>query len=412
MRLRERYPVPAAVVLVLVAQFVARLPMGMYSVALVLAVVHWTSSFATAGAAVAGFNLAGGVIAPLVGRLADRHDPRPILGGLALGHALAVVLLVATAEGLPHVVFPVLAAVAGGCMPPIGPALKATWSRRFDSEDRVLRAVFGLESVLGEAVYLLGPALAGAATALGGEPFSLLTAGALTLGGTAAIIAGSTLAHPLAGATRSGPSAAALRSRGLQILLVTQALSFVAFSGISLGVLALAEAQGLSATGALLLSVWAAGAAIGALIWGARAQWPGTQAQQLHAVLWLVAATSGAVALAGAALPAVAATAGWALLGAALLAAGVALAPGAIVEATLVGQVTAVGRRTESYAWLGTAALVGSAAGSALFGLLVAQWGGAAALIGAVVTAAAAAMIAGLGRPALELPTAVADRGS
>lgn len=394
----------------LVAQFLARLPMGMYTVALVLAVVHWTGSFAVAGAAAAGFTLAGGVVAPVVGRLADRHDPRPVLGGLAVGHASAIVLLVATAEQLPQVVIPVFAALAGGCVPPIGPALKATWSRRFDADGRVLRAVFGLESVLGEAVYLLGPALAGAVIALGGEAVSLLVAAALTLGGTWSIVAGSTLAHPLARPLRSRPSAAALRSRGLQILLVTQALSFVAFSGITLGVLAAAQARGSSATGALLLSVWAGGAVVGSLIWGGRASWSGTQARQLHALLWLVAATTGAVALAGATLPGAGAAAGWAVLGAALLAAGVALAPAAIVEATLIGRVTAVERRTESYAWLGTAALVGSAAGSALFGVLVAQWGVAVSLIGATVAAAAGAVLAGLGRPALEQTAAVPDR--
>lgn len=385
--------------LVLVAQFLARMPMGMYTVAVLLAAVHWTGSYAVAGIAVAGFNLAGGLVAPMVGRLADRHDPRPILAALAIGHAATMTVLVAAGGTVATPTIPVLATVAGACMPPLGPVLRAVWSRRFADDEHVLRAVFGLESVLGEAVYLAGPALAGAVIALSGEGASLLVGAAFVLGGTLAITSGSVLAHkPPAAASRGRATAAALRSRGLQVLVAIQALSFAGFSGVSIGVLAVADDWGSASAGGLLLSLWAAGAVLGALIWGARAHWPGTQVHQMHAVLWLVAIGAGLTA-AAALVPGGAA--GWTALGAALLLSGVVLSPAAILESTLIGRITAEQRRTESYAWMGTAAMVGSAAGSALYGVLVEQWDGTAALAAAVIAAVGCALLGRAGRTAL-----------
>src|SRR5690349_13774140 len=103
-----------------VSSVLARLPVGMAAIGLVLYVRQETGSFAAAGAAAAGFAVGVGLTAPLLGRFVDSHGrvtlvPAAVLSALglagvvALGSAAAATwLLVASA------------CLAGVGTPPIG----------------------------------------------------------------------------------------------------------------------------------------------------------------------------------------------------------------------------------------------------------------------------------------------------
>src|SRR4051794_41973237 len=69
----------------LVAALVARLPIGIDSLAIVLFLRERTGSYASAGIVAAAFALGGGVGAPLSGRLIDRFGHRRGLVPLAPG---------------------------------------------------------------------------------------------------------------------------------------------------------------------------------------------------------------------------------------------------------------------------------------------------------------------------------------
>ena len=66
------------------ASVLAWLGFGALSLAIVLTVQHATGSSSTAGAALAGFALGSGVLAPVRGRTVDRHGPRRALVPFAL----------------------------------------------------------------------------------------------------------------------------------------------------------------------------------------------------------------------------------------------------------------------------------------------------------------------------------------
>src|SRR5437867_9990313 len=83
--------------------FVARMPIGMLSLALLMHLRALTGSFALAGATVGGYLMAMAVTAPVLGRVIDRYGPRGVLiaAGIAQPLALAALLL-ATPLRLPQ----------------------------------------------------------------------------------------------------------------------------------------------------------------------------------------------------------------------------------------------------------------------------------------------------------------------
>jgi hypothetical protein len=143
---------------------------------------------------------------------------------------------------------------------------------------------------------------------------------------------------------------------------------------------------------------------VGALVWGARRAWPGAPAEQLPLLLCGAAAGTALVAALAVHRQGEPGWGTWLGAGAALALAGVFLAPSAIVAQTLLAQVTDPARRTESFAWMSTAALIGSSVATAGVGLLVETDGGAAALGAAVVAGLAAVAVVTAGRRSLVPP--------
>src|SRR5262245_48524371 len=79
-----------------VTSIVARLPLAMFSVALLVHIRHLSSSFAAAGIAAGAYAAAVGIGGPLLERLVDRYGQPPILVGSATATenaAVAVALL-------------------------------------------------------------------------------------------------------------------------------------------------------------------------------------------------------------------------------------------------------------------------------------------------------------------------------
>ena len=118
------------------AAIVARLPIGIDSLAIVLFLRDHTGSYAAAGAVSAAFALGGGAGAPLSGRLIDRFGQRRVLVPLALVHAGGLAMLVALALlGAPVAVLVPVAALAGLALPPISATIPSS-SRRLTRSTR------------------------------------------------------------------------------------------------------------------------------------------------------------------------------------------------------------------------------------------------------------------------------------
>lgn len=360
------------------ATALARLHYGAVSLALLLSVRDRTGSFGAAGLAVGAFAFAS-IAMPLKARLIDRWGQRRVLPVLAGLYGLALLAAILA----PDPAVPIAAAAAGLTAPPVGPSMRARWSRL--TSDATRARAFALDAAAEEALYVVSPAVAG-----------LLAAWSPTGGLAVVSVIGVVGAAALGFAPGAPPIAAADdRARtgwrlppGLGAGLVV-ALGFGAGTAtLEFAVTARVVERGDDAWVGLLLGAVAVGSVVGGLVWGRR---PHRRPVALHLVglLGWLAVGAVVVAVVDPLLP----------LGFVLALTGLAVSPVLVVVYVAVDARTAPHRRTEANTWIGTATNLGSSAGAAIGGLVVAGigtlWLAAAAAVPLLVATIAAPWVAG-----------------
>src|SRR3954451_16336957 len=135
----------------------ARLPQGMIGLGSVLMLSGLGRSYALAGLVAGAVALSQSVGGPLTGRLADRFGQTRVLAPQAALHVAALGILVAVAEadgpGAPLVAVGIL---VGASMPQIGAFARARWTALL-SDAASLRTALAVESLIDEAVFIVGP---------------------------------------------------------------------------------------------------------------------------------------------------------------------------------------------------------------------------------------------------------------
>ena len=138
---------------------VARLPISMVGLGIVLLVSTRTGSYSLAGAISASFVLANAVFAVVQGRLTDRVGQGRLLPVGVTVFAVALVLMMVAVElSWGGVAAGAFAALAGAAQPQVGSMVRARWS--YVVPDRsMLQTAFAFEAVVDETVFMLGPTL-------------------------------------------------------------------------------------------------------------------------------------------------------------------------------------------------------------------------------------------------------------
>lgn len=364
-----------------------RLPLAMLTVAIVLLVHDTTGSFGSAGLVDAAFGVGLGIGAPLLGRAVDRVGQTPVLIVGALVSAAALVGLVICAEnGAPTGALAALGAAAGLSEPPLSGSMRALWPALAERAEVPVTAAFAFESVMVEAFFITGPLVAGAIVALASPAAAVIAAAGCSLAGSLSFAAAGSsrtwTPHREAHRSRLGP----LRSPGVLVLLSVGLPAGVAFGILSLALPSFAVGEGAPGAAGVLWALQAIGSAIGGLWVGARA-W-GAPAERRYAIF----ATAFAVGLAPLAL-----AGNLVVLGILIAIGGLALAPVTAVGYELIDRAAPPGTSTETFSWIITANVGGSALGSALGGGLVQHHGTDTGFLVAFAAAALAALIAWAG---------------
>lgn len=363
-RYRSLLATPGALGFV-VPGFLGRLPAAMRPLGCVLLVSGLTGSYGLGGATSAALTVAQAAASPRLGRLADRHGQRRVLLLSLAAHAAGIGALVFAAwTGAPAWALFCSAAVAGASAAPVTSMVLSRWTALIgDGEGSVLSRAYALESVLGEVVFVVGPALV-AALALGLFPAAgLLGALALAAAGSVLLAAqGRTEPPPPRDRDFRGPSAISVA--GMRVLVVTFVGCGTIFGAVEVALVAFAEERGSPWAAGALVSLFAAGSLVAALAYGARDWRSPPERRFALAVAWLFLGTVPILLSGNVPLMALSVTL-----------AGVAIAPSAIAASTLVEALVPRSALTEGFAWFSTATVVGLAIGASAAGWIVDLYG-------------------------------------
>ena len=359
----------------------ARLPLTMLSIGLLVHAQHLTGSFSVAGVVTGVFAVSLGVGGPLLGRVVDRRGQTVVLVASAL---VAGATLAATATlpvGTPAPAIVAFAAVLGLATPPVGACMRSLFPTLLSDPEGV-RAAYAAEAAYTELTWIGGPPLVllvGAALSTGA---ALAFAGAILVAATVAFAAErpSRAWRPSPG--RDQPRGGALRTPAMRTLVVVLVALGVVFGAAEIGVAAAASALGSTAAAGPLLGIWGAGSLVGGLV-AARAG--GGARTGTGLALLLAGLAAGHLALAAAAGSVVA-------LAAVLALAGATIAPTYASVFGMVDDAAPAGTVTEAFAWLNTAVAIGASVGAAAAGAVT----DASGPVSTFVLAAGAGVVAAL----------------
>src|SRR4051812_9521793 len=356
------------------SSLLSRLPIGINSLALVLFLSAKTGSFAIAGAVSGSLAAGSGLGAAFAGRLVDRLGARRVLVPLACVHAASLGAIIASAyAGLPAAVMVCFGLLAGAATPPTSAVMRSMWVDLLPPP--LHQAAYALDSTLIELIFITGPLLTAALTALFSPTAALVVSPVAAIGGTAVFTAlpaaRGLVPHPDAHA--SGPLGA-LVSPGVRTLVFISVPVGVGIGILEVGIPGFCRIEGVPAAAGVLLAVWSLGSGIGGVAYGLlpRRAGPGRTHLLFAAPLPLMFLPLPAppLGLPLALLPLAAAPS---VLAMALpvIPVGCMIAPLLATRNELVARVAPENARTEAYTWPTTAFVAGIAIGAALAGILL-----------------------------------------
>lgn len=363
---------------------VARLPMSMLGISIVLAVSAESGSYGRAGLVAAAALLAQAAVAPFQARIADQFGQGRMLRPVLAMHGLSLALFIALLDNGPLAALLLTASLAGATLPSFGAMVRARWARLY-SGSPLLHTAYALESVLDEVVFVVGPVIATVlATSL--HPASGLACTLLLTVGGGLLFAAQRSTEPPPQPRTPHVVADRLPVPSLGWIVLTFAFMGGIFGSVEVVTVAFTDAAGMIELSGPLLAIYALGSLVSGLVVGAARVRSGPRrrfvvGQALMAATLLPLPIVGPVAV----------------LAAVLFAAGLAISPTLIAGFSLVEAVVPPSRLTEGFAWISTALNIGVSAGAAVSGRIVDGYGASSAYLVAIAFGASAAAACVLG---------------
>jgi MFS family permease len=380
------------------AMVVARLSIGLEGIATVLFLRHEGKSFALAGATAGAMALGSALGAPLNARLIDRLTPR-VLVWLAFAHAAGLVAVIALAiAGAPSLLLVPVAFLTGATLPTVSSVLRSAYATLLARERNLIPSAFALEAVITEAIFIIGPLTTAALTWLVSAAAALVLSAVTVVVGTSWFLAElpPELAERRVHDARERHWAGALRSPGLQTIVIAMLPVGFAFGAIEVMLPAFADAEGHRQFAGVLIAIWSLGSALGGILYGARPRVLPLRTMHLWAAAFLPVGTA-VLALASSPLS-------MAFL---VVLAGLPIAPLIATRNELAGVVALPGSETEAFTWPLTALVSGVSLGAAAAGALADGPGWRAAVVAAVAAAIVGALVSLARRSTLQAEPAL-----
>lgn len=369
----------------LIPGLLARFPIGMTGLSILLFISSARHEYGLAGVLSASSAAGYAMAAPQLARVADRIGQRRILLVCALLCAAAgTAFVTCTLHRAPSWTLFVSAVAMGAATPAIGSMVRARWSGLL-SGSPVLATAFAIESVADEVIFIAGPILA-TFLASGVHPAAgVVCSLALVCGGSVLLaMSGRTEPPRNAGSTTTG---SALFFGPVAVVAGVNTCFGAMWGSIDVATLSFAGGHHHRSLAGVLLAAYGIGSSVAGIVYGAR-EWDTPVSRIFQVAAAVMAAGIAPMLLVHTPLQA----------GLVLFVAGATSCPAMVAGMLLVQDGVPASRRTEAMAWQSTAMWLGVAAGSSLSGPAADAYGPHAAYTVAMVSGGIGFLVAWAGR--------------
>jgi MFS family permease len=364
----------------------ARLPMSMVGIAVVLAVSDIYGSYGLAGQITAVYVITHAICAPQLARLVDRYGQarvmRPAIGVATAGMAGMLVALLVVAH--PAWLF-AAGVVTGASIGSVGALVRARWTHLL-RDPRAIHTAYSLESAVDELVFIVGPIVATVLATNLTPTAGLWLPTVAALGGGLLLFAQHGTEPPVVQRDPGAPRQHLLRSAGMVVLTVVFVGMGAIFGATDVATVAFAEEQGAKSQAGTVLAVFALGSMLSGLLYGARHWLSPLWRRFAIGVVGLAVGVSLFFLVTS--LP---------MLAAVMFVTGFSIAPTLVNGNGLVQELVRSDQLTEGLTWVGTALGVGVSVGASIAGSAidrVGAHGGFLVVIGSAGLAVVATLVA------------------
>jgi len=352
----EIFRIPGAIAFS-AAGFLARFPISMISLS-IITMISVTRGSGFAGLVATTYVISSAFLSPQVSRLADRYGQARIALPFSLIAIVAIVILIVAFRSHAPDWTLFIAAAFIGCMPSFGAFVRARWVRLCRGTTQ-LQSAFALESIIDEAIFMIGPVVVVyVATLLFLEAGLVAVAFLLLVGSITFCLQKRTQPTIIPDQGQHGSSVIFISA--VQILVLTLLAIGGIFGTSEVTTLAVARYQGAASSAGYALAAYAFGSFLAGIFYGRRTINMKLSRQFILAVA-LAALTT---------LPLLFVQTIWQMT-IVLFIAGAACSPTIIIAMRLVESLAPKEKMTEGITWATTGLSVGLAIGLAFAGQLI-----------------------------------------
>lgn len=338
----------------------ARLPMSMVGIGIVLMIQQTTGSYGLAGRVSAAYIVAQAICSPQIAKLVDRKGQSKVMRPMFVVTSLSMLgLILSTALEAHEAWLYVFAVLTGATIGSVGSMVRARWSHLL-GDPRRLHSAYSFESAVDELCFVVGPMLATIlATSVAPTAGLVVPLLAVVVGGFWFLSLRSTeppVTLPVEGVRHRS----VLLNPGMLAVIAVFIGMGAVFGATDVATIAFAKEAGHEAMAGVILGVFAAGSLVSGLLYGAK-HWV-SPLWKRFAVGMLALAVGVSLFFFVTSLP---------VLAAVMFVAGFAISPTLINGNNLVQLLVPPSQLTEGLTWVGTSLGVGVSVGTSVAGVRI-----------------------------------------
>ena len=341
------------------AGFIARLPVSMVGIGILMYVEAERGSYTIAGAVSGSISIASAIGGPLSSRLVDKlgqHRVLPIQILLIVLCSMALVVLIPSDVPAPYLF--IFSIGSGLAYPSIGALVRSRWTALLVSGP-VLLTAFSIESIIDELIFIVGPTIA-ATTSVKFHPAAPQIIAMCLLTGGGLWLASMRSTEPPINKHQGKHGKPVILQNGLIYMWGVHIAIGMFFGAVETSIIAFTKLAGQPIYGGIVMAVWAFGSLLGGFVYGGLHFKSALHNQLIVVTLLLVPATVAMIFVES-------------ILMLALLsiAAGIGISPLLIASAAITQRRSPLGRTTEAIASMYAGISLGFAFAAAMAGWLI-----------------------------------------